>query len=75
MGLLLKGGHVLDPGAALTGALDVRLRAGRVAEVGPGLAPDGDRVEDVSGRLVVPGLIDLHTHCFIKKEVWRVRRG
>lgn len=65
MGLLLKGGDVLDPGAGLDGALDVRLRDGRVAEVGAGLAPDGDRVEDVTGRLVTPGLIDLHTHCFI----------
>jgi dihydroorotase len=65
MGLLLKGGEVLDPGAGLAGALDVRLRDGRVAEVGPALAADGDRVEDVTGRLVVPGLIDLHAHCFI----------
>jgi dihydroorotase len=65
MGLLLKGGEVLDPGAGLAGALDVRLREGRVAEVGAGLAADGDRVEDVGGRLVVPGLIDLHAHCFI----------
>jgi dihydroorotase len=65
MGLLLKGGEVLDPGAGLAGALDVRLRDGRVAEVAAGLAPGGDRVEDVSGRLVVPGLIDLHAHCFI----------
>jgi dihydroorotase len=64
-GLLLKGGEVLDPGAGLAGALDVRLRDGRVAEVGAALAPDGDRVEDVTGRLVVPGLIDLHAHCFI----------
>ena len=64
-GVLLKGGNVLDPGAGLVGALDVRLRDGRVAEVGAGLAPDGDCVEDVAGRLVVPGLIDLHTHCFI----------
>ena len=65
MGLLLQGGEVLDPGAGLAGALDVRLRDGRVAEVGPALAPDGDRVERVAGRLVVPGLIDLHAHCFI----------
>jgi dihydroorotase len=64
-GLLLRGGNVLDPGAGLDGTLDVRLRDGRAAEVGPALAPDGDRVEDVTGRLVVPGLIDLHTHCFI----------
>jgi dihydroorotase len=64
-GLLLTGGEVLDPGAGLSGVLDVRLRDGRVTEVGRALPADGDRVEDVSGRLVLPGLIDLHAHCFI----------
>src|SRR5581483_3644885 len=65
MGLLLRGGQVVDPGAGLTGALDVRIRDGLVTEVAAGLAPDGDAVHDVAGRLVLPGLIDLHAHCFI----------
>jgi len=64
MGLLLRGGQVLDPGAGLTGALDVRIRDGLVTEVAAGLAADGDTVHDVAGRLVLPGLIDLHAHCF-----------
>jgi dihydroorotase len=64
MGLLLRGGTVMDPGAGLTGALDVRVRDGLITEVAAGLAPDGDTVHDVSGRLVLPGLIDLHAHCF-----------
>lgn len=65
MGLLLKHGEVLDPGAGLAGRLDVRVRDGLVAEVGPGLAEAGDAVVDVTGRLVLPGLIDLHAHCFV----------
>ena len=65
MGLLLKGGSVLDPGAGLSGALDVRVRDGLVAEIGATLASDGDTIVDVTGRLVLPGLIDLHAHCFI----------
>jgi dihydroorotase len=65
MGLLLKGGEVLDPGAGLAGTLDVRVREGLVAAVGAGLALDGDAVLDVAGMLVVPGLIDLHAHCFV----------
>ncbi len=65
MGLLLKGGDVLDPGAGLTGKLDVRVRNGLVAAVGAELAPDSDTVLDVGGTLVLPGLIDLHAHCFI----------
>lgn len=54
----------MDPGAGLTGALDVRVRDGLITEVAAGLSPDGDAVLDVSGRLVLPGLIDLHAHCF-----------
>lgn len=64
MGLLLRGGQVMDPGAGLTGALDVRIRDGLITEVAAGLAPGGDVVHDVTGRLVLPGLIDLHAHCF-----------
>src|SRR5437763_16347016 len=64
MGVLLRGGQVMDPGAGLGGALDVRVRDGLVTEVRAGLAPDGDTVLDVSGRLVLPGLIDLHAPCF-----------
>jgi len=64
-GLLLKGGNVLDPGAGLAGVMDVRLRDGRVAAVKTNLAADGDHVIDVTGQHVVPGLIDLHAHCFI----------
>jgi dihydroorotase len=43
----------------------VRVRDGLVAEVGPGLRADGDAVLDVAGKLVLPGLIDLHAHCFV----------
>jgi len=64
MGLLLRGGQVMDPGAGLTGALDVRIRDGLITEVAAKLSPDGDVVHDVTGRLVLPGLIDLHAHCF-----------
>ncbi len=65
MGFLLKGGEVVDPGAGLSGRLDVRVRDGMIAQVAPGLPPDGDTVVDVAGQLVLPGLIDLHAHCFV----------
>lgn len=64
-GLVLKGGEFLDPSAGVRGRYDVRCRDGRVIEVGQALAHDRDRVIDVTGRLVVPGLIDQHAHCFI----------
>jgi dihydroorotase len=55
----------MDPAAGIDGVVDVRIRDGLVAQVGPALPPDGDAVEDVTGRLVLPGLIDLHAHCFV----------
>jgi dihydroorotase len=61
--LLLIGGDVVDPGGGHTGRLDVGVRGGRIAAVAAGLPRDGTvDVVDVSGRLVTPGLVDLHTH-------------
>ena len=61
--LLLRGGEVLDPGAGLRGALDVGITAGRIARVAAGIdAGEARRVIELDGRLVVPGLIDLHCH-------------
>src|SRR4051794_34064782 len=61
--LLLTGGDVVDPGGGRSGRLDVGVRAGRIAAVAPHLDPaEAAEVADVSGQLVTPGLVDLHTH-------------
>ena len=63
--LLLRGGRVIDPSQHLDGVMDVAFRNGRVEAVGAGLAAQADTVvQDVSGRIVTPGLIDLHTHVY-----------
>lgn len=63
--LLIKGGTVLDPAQDVHGALDVAVTGDRITEVAPNLDPrQARRVVDVSGKMVVPGLIDMHTHCY-----------
>ena len=60
--LVLRGGRVVDPSQGIDRLADVAFRDGRVAEVGLNLP--GHTIQDVSGCLVVPGLIDLHTHVY-----------
>ena len=63
--LLLKGGHVIDPAQEIEEILDVAFAGGKVAALGPGLDPeDAQTVVDTRTFLVVPGLIDLHTHVY-----------
>ncbi|MBZ5736989.1 amidohydrolase family protein [Nocardioides mangrovi] len=59
--LLLSGGTVVDPAAGTEAVQDVLVRDGKVVEVGAIDAPDATRV-DVSGMVVGPGFIDLHSH-------------
>jgi len=61
--LLIRGGEVLDPARAFRGRADVAVRDGRIAAVAPELPVEGAGcVLDATGRLVTPGLVDLHTH-------------
>lgn len=71
--LLLRGGRVVDPRSGYDGVADVAVRAGRVAAVAPGLSPDGAaEVVDVTGSLVTPGLVDLHTHVWHGGSYWGI---
>ena len=63
--LLLKGGTVVDPSRQLRGVHDVAVQDGKIAGIAPTIASEeATRVIDVSGRVVTPGLIDLHAHVF-----------
>src|SRR5882724_9028463 len=63
--LVLRGGRVIDPSQKLDAVTDVAFAAGKVAAVGNALKVDGGTdVRDVSGTIVTPGLIDLHTHVY-----------
>ena len=61
--LLIRGGRVIDPSQKIDARLDVLLSDGLVAAVGDSLSPpEGTRILDASGRVVCPGLIDVHVH-------------
>jgi dihydroorotase len=63
--LLIKGGHVLDPGQGLDGVLDIAITGGKIALIAADIAvEDAARVLQIrgAGRHVVPGLIDAHAH-------------
>lgn len=62
--LVLSGGRVIDPSQDLDDITDVAFRDGRVAALGQGLAASAKTVHDARGRIVTPGLIDLHTHVY-----------
>jgi len=61
--LVIAGGEVLDPSQNLRGKRDVGIKYGQIAAIAPGIPADRavQRI-DAGGKLVTPGLVDLHTH-------------
>ncbi|EGK13223.1 dihydroorotase [Desmospora sp. 8437] len=60
--LLLKNGQLLDFDTGDMYTADVRIRDGKVDRIGRDLPGEADQVLDLAGKLVIPGLIDLHIH-------------
>src|SRR5215470_8449765 len=60
--LLIKGGHVIDPARKINATQDVAIANGKIAAVQANIAGDAAETIDARGKLVVPGLIDIHTH-------------
>lgn len=64
MTILIKGGRVIDPAQGVDGQFDVLIDHGVIAQVGKNIAGANfsGQVIDAAGKLVVPGLIDIHVH-------------
>lgn len=60
--LIIKGGRVIDPSVRLDAIRDVAISAGRIAAVEANITAHATDTIDARGKLVVPGLIDIHTH-------------
>ncbi len=81
--LIVKGGTVIDPSQGLNGINDIAVEDGKIARVAPDIpSEEAVRVLDVKGKLVVPGLIDLHTHVYdgvngngVEADIGGVRAG
>src|SRR6201746_35164 len=63
--LLLRGGRVIDPASGVDGLKDVAIRNGKIAAVQSDILPTSAReITDVTGKIVLPGLIDTHAHVY-----------
>jgi dihydroorotase len=66
--LIIQGGRVIDPAGKLNAVRDVAIADGRIAAIEAGVPADGVETIDARGKLVVPGLIDIHTHAARSKD-------
>src|SRR5271168_634384 len=62
--LILTGGRIIDPANSRDEIADIAFKDGKVAEIGPELSREGAEIVSVAGKIVTPGLIDLHTHVY-----------
>jgi dihydroorotase len=66
--LIIKGGRVIDPSVELDGVRDVAIAGGSIVAVAANIAGDATETIDARGKIVAPGLVDIHTHAGRSKE-------
>lgn len=67
--LLLKGGHVIDPKNQIDAVMDVAIKGSQIARVAANIPEsEAEKVVDVTGLYVTPGLLDIHSHNFYGTE-------
>lgn len=60
--LIIKGGRVVDPAQKLDAIRDILIEEGRIAAIGDAITADDTEMIDATGKLVTPGLVDIHVH-------------
>jgi dihydroorotase len=66
--LIVKGGRVIDPSLRLDAIRDVAIADGRIAAVEANIVADGAAIINARGKIVAPGLLDIHTHAARVKD-------
>ncbi|HTD89764.1 MAG TPA: hypothetical protein VK663_03820, partial [Burkholderiales bacterium] len=66
--LVIKGGRVIDPSIGLDAIRDVAIAGGRIVAVDSNIAANAPSTIDARGKIVAPGLIDIHSHAGRSKE-------
>ena len=66
--IVIKGGRVIDPSLGINAVRDVAIAAGKIAAVEDNITADAAETMDARGKLVVPGLVDIHTHAARGKD-------
>lgn len=62
MALILKGVRAIDPQVDLDSVCDVLIEDGKIAQIGENLSIPGAEVRNMTGKVLVPGLVDIHVH-------------
>ena len=62
MKLLIKGGRVIDPANNLDEASDILIENGKIFNVAKNIKANGSEVIDAAGKIVMPGIVDMHVH-------------
>lgn len=60
--ILLKNGHVVDPSQNIDGVMDLLIDGETIAQIGSNLSAETAQVVDLSGKIVMPGFVDMHVH-------------
>lgn len=62
MRLLIQGGHIVDPANKRDGVADILLEGAKISKVGKDIRSPAARTIDATGKMVLPGLVDMHVH-------------